>query len=187
MGIGCGAAKSLFGSTSLTSLSAPTLKVRSSLMPVAVRTRKSCRPRAQSGAILSFGPDVVVVDLLEAERRDARLVVDDLLGVAQPRAGKCDLQLGPALAADRTNRAEDGVAATAVEIGMSARMKPRARRHRGTSVISKPPNGIGPAQVCRQATRAQASSSLTTLPPLTISMGRLPGAISSLSATIPSW
>jgi len=32
-----------------------------------------------------------------------------------------------------------------------------------------------------------ASNSLTTLPPSTISIGRLPGAMSSLSATIPSW
>ncbi len=50
----CGALKSLLGSTSLTSLSAPTLKVRSSLIPVAVLTRKSWIPSAQSGAILIF-------------------------------------------------------------------------------------------------------------------------------------
>ncbi len=51
--IGWGLAKSLLGSTSTSSLSAPTLNVRSSLIPVAVRTRRSCRPSAQSGAILS--------------------------------------------------------------------------------------------------------------------------------------
>ena len=37
----------------------------------------------------------------------------------------------------------------------------------------------------RRLGRRQASSSLTTLPPSTISIGRLPGAISSLSATMP--
>src|ERR1700733_354604 len=34
---------------------------------------------------------------------------------------------------------------------------------------------------------AHASSSFRTLPPSTISIGRLPGAISSLSAMMPSW
>ena len=55
---------------------------------------------------LDLRPDVVVVDLLEAERRDTRLVVDDLLGVAQPRSRECDFQFGAALAADRTDRAQ---------------------------------------------------------------------------------
>ena len=50
--IGCGVAKSLFGSTSSTSLSTPTLNVFSGLIPVAVRTRKSCSPSGASGAIL---------------------------------------------------------------------------------------------------------------------------------------
>ena len=47
-----GRAKSLLGSTSATSRSAPTLKVLSELIPVAVRTRKSCRPSSASSAIL---------------------------------------------------------------------------------------------------------------------------------------
>ncbi len=49
--IGCGRAKSSLGSTSATSGSAPTLNVLSGLIPVAVRSRKSCRPSAASGAI----------------------------------------------------------------------------------------------------------------------------------------
>ena len=53
MAIGWGLAKSLFGSTSLISLSEPTLKVRSSLIPVAVRSRMSWSPRGQSAAIFS--------------------------------------------------------------------------------------------------------------------------------------
>ena len=52
IGIAWGALKSLLGSTSLDSLRAPTLKVRSSLKPVAVLTRMSCRPSGQSAAIL---------------------------------------------------------------------------------------------------------------------------------------
>ena len=51
MAIGWGLAKSLFGSTSLTSSSAPTLNVRSAVMPLAVRMRKSCSPRAASGSM----------------------------------------------------------------------------------------------------------------------------------------
>jgi len=54
-----GAAKSLLGSTSGTSLRVPTLKVRSSLIPEAVRTRRSCRPRGASAAILSFALTVL--------------------------------------------------------------------------------------------------------------------------------
>ena len=50
MAIGCGLAKSLLGSTSAISVRAPTLMLRSSLMPVAVRSRRSYRPRRQSGA-----------------------------------------------------------------------------------------------------------------------------------------
>src|SRR4051794_33629408 len=43
--------------------------------------------------------------------------------------------------------------------------------------------GMGPS--CHPICCDQASKSSTTLPPSTISIGRLPGAISSLSATMP--
>src|SRR5262249_54441896 len=46
----CGVANSLLGSFSATAGRAPTQKVRISLMPLAVRTRTACSPRAQSAA-----------------------------------------------------------------------------------------------------------------------------------------
>ena len=49
--MGWGLAKSLLGSTSPCSFNAPTLKVRSSLRPVAVLNRRSYRPNLASGAI----------------------------------------------------------------------------------------------------------------------------------------
>ena len=106
IGIACGAAKSLLGSTSLISLRAPTLNVRSSLMPVAVLHPQIVQTEQAVRRDLDLGLDVVVVELLEADRRDARLVVDDLLGIAQPGARERDLHLGAALAADGPDRAQ---------------------------------------------------------------------------------
>jgi hypothetical protein len=51
MAIGWGLAKSLLGSTSATASNTPTLKVFNGLTPVAVRSRKSCRPNAASRSI----------------------------------------------------------------------------------------------------------------------------------------
>jgi len=52
-GIFCGEAKSLLGSFSATTGSAPTQTVRISLIPLAVRSRTACSPSLQSGAILT--------------------------------------------------------------------------------------------------------------------------------------
>ena len=57
---------------------------------------------------LDFGPNTIVVELLETDGGDACLVVDDFLGIAQTRAGERDFELGPALAADRPDRAQRG-------------------------------------------------------------------------------
>ena len=82
--------------------------MRSSLIPVAVRTRRSCRPSGQSAAILILALTLLSSTFLSETRRDPGLVVEDLLGIAQPCAGKRDLELGAALAADRADRAQRG-------------------------------------------------------------------------------
>ncbi len=60
------------------------------------------------GGDLELRLDAVVVDLRERNGRDAGLVEEDLLGVAQPGAGEGDLDLGAALAADRPDRRQAG-------------------------------------------------------------------------------
>ena len=104
MAIGWGLAKSLLGSTSVDLLEAPDAERPQLADP-------GRRPDPQvveaEGAIrrdLEPGRDGVVVDLLDRERRDPGLVEDDLQGVAQPGAREGDVQLGPALAADRDGR-----------------------------------------------------------------------------------
>ena len=51
--------------------------------------------------------DLAVVDGLELRDGDPRLIEEDFLGVGQPLAGEVDLDLGPALAAERPDVVED--------------------------------------------------------------------------------
>ena len=87
---------------------APTLKVRSSLIPRRRADAEVVQAQGRVGGDLELRLDVVVVDLGDRDRGDSGLVEEDLLGVAQSGAGEGDLELGAALAADRPERRQAG-------------------------------------------------------------------------------
>ena len=136
--------------------SAPTLNVRSSLTPVAVRSRRSCRPSRAVGGDLERRLDLAVVDHLELRRRDPRLIEEDLLGVGQPPAGEGDLDLGaragrraagrpPGWATRRRGRrAQSDRTSDAAKVGFMAGMGPveaggSAGRRIGSGRVSDEP------------------------------------------------
>ena len=107
----------------------------------------SCRPSAQSAAILILALTLLSSTFLSETVVMPGLVVDDLLGIAQPRAGEGDLDLGAALAADRTNRAQRGRGRARPRAHETRRQqaarKKTAESHEGASTTVVDPGGSG--------------------------------------------
>ena len=122
---------------------------------------------------------------------DARLVKQDLARLIEVAAGEVHLDGRPLLPAGRRQPAQARNPGKEWPQKGTKRHKKESNRTRG--MMTSPP-GIDSALLflclfvpfCGHSF-CQPSRPLTTSPPLMISIGRPPGAISSLSALMPSW